>query len=910
VARRPVALTDGTYEARSLIASAQRCVNLYPERNPQAQAERGLPFTYYPVHGLRQLSTPPSPGYGRGLYWSTTDQLFAVIGSNVYLITPAGGNPPQFTWMLLGQINSGGSGLVKMVDNLATLVLVDGTTTAYQYSLTNGGILGSIQDENCIGGDFVINIDGFLGFNQINSRNWYTSLDNTITFDPTFVAAKLGGPDKLRALVAVHREAWLIGERTTEIWYDAGNEGGMAFSIIPGTFIQHGTCAPYSVASHDLAVFWLSQDQNGQAEVMMGENYQAVKISTPAIDWELSQYQSVTDAIGMTYLKNGHVFYMLSFPAADKTWVYDKSQQLWHERTWLDSNGVPHRIRPSCMTFAFNEVLALDWESGALYRLEDNLFTDTVNLVHAIGSAPLPPELSEATILQMGSDSSGHGYQTDLFLADWTNRLCYVPTSFNAGFAKFSMDTGLETFANAPFPIGSNTSIDSLGNPYVTDGASNYCVLQKINPADLTVFSHFGIDAGSASDPTTYFTNPEGTGNMTCVAGDANYLVSSAGQFVQIINVDQMVFAGYYSALLAEGQGISCRGAEGATATVFLLDMPHTGSFMATHLYKLTFSPGAAAYNPASWPTPNPDIAASTIGMISAMAVDAAWTHFDTINGLLYDATDGNVVFFAHSPDAVTHHSYIVKVNAATAAVIWAIPLNNLNIGSSGPGSNVRVRYGLLAYYEPASGILYCINTIAGTVIQTFTGLGVGAGGCIVFDDTSGDVFTYGNYAEGPGTAIPIEGTPSSYSNLWGRLDLPGYATVGQTNRTEQITVARPNQMQFIRSWPHIVDGGTRLMLNAFMAKVDGGRGSARIAATQPPSTDPQITLRYSTDGGETYSNPVRQSLGATGQFNTNPTWRPLGVSLGRDVVFELSWSGPDCRALLGAWLDYDPLDT
>jgi hypothetical protein len=45
----------------------------------------------------------------------------------------------------------------------------------------------------------------------------------------------------------MHREAWLIGTQTTEVWYNAGN-AQFSFAELPGVFIEHGCVAPYSIA--------------------------------------------------------------------------------------------------------------------------------------------------------------------------------------------------------------------------------------------------------------------------------------------------------------------------------------------------------------------------------------------------------------------------------------------------------------------------------------------------------------------------------------------------------------------------------------------------------------------------------------------------------------------------------------
>ncbi len=63
-----IQLSGGTYQARSVIASAQSCVNLYSEALPEVQSEPAR-FAYYPTPGLRVVATAADARW-RGLYRS------------------------------------------------------------------------------------------------------------------------------------------------------------------------------------------------------------------------------------------------------------------------------------------------------------------------------------------------------------------------------------------------------------------------------------------------------------------------------------------------------------------------------------------------------------------------------------------------------------------------------------------------------------------------------------------------------------------------------------------------------------------------------------------------------------------------------------------------------------------------
>ena len=168
--------------------------------------------------------------------------LYGVCGQNVYAISST------WTLTLLGTI-AGNTTPCSMADNGVTLVLVDGTSSGYTINLsTNAFATLSDPTGAFVGADRVRYLDTFFIFNKKGTPIFYTSLSNTTTFDPTYFASKTGGGDNLVAIEVMHREIWLIGERTTEVWFDAGS-AAFPFQSVPGAFIQHGCVAKDSVCT-------------------------------------------------------------------------------------------------------------------------------------------------------------------------------------------------------------------------------------------------------------------------------------------------------------------------------------------------------------------------------------------------------------------------------------------------------------------------------------------------------------------------------------------------------------------------------------------------------------------------------------------------------------------------------------
>lgn len=308
---------------------------------------------------------------------ANSGDLYYVAGSSVYFVDSS------FSLTLLGSIDYGMTP-VSMADNGTSLVLVDGTSKGYEIDLTTKAFSQISGTANAppqpqvfafYGADRVDALDGYMLLNQPGTRNFYSSYTNEIVFDSTYFAAKNGYSDNLVTVIVCIRQLYLIGERTTEIWFDAGAVN-LPFQIVPGPFIQHGCVAKYSVAQTDGNIYFLSQDQAGKNVLLKIRGYEASVVSTRALEYEWSQYAATSDAVGFCFQQNGHPFYQINFPTADKSFRYDESTQEWHECVYLDLDGGEHRHRAQCAAYAYGQNVVADWQDGHLYAITSNSFTD------------------------------------------------------------------------------------------------------------------------------------------------------------------------------------------------------------------------------------------------------------------------------------------------------------------------------------------------------------------------------------------------------------------------------------------------------------------------------------------------------------------------------------------------------
>jgi hypothetical protein len=371
-----IPLSGGAYAAKSIIANAQRCLNLYGELNPK---DSPAPMTYYPTPGLTAVSTPPVAGESRCIYTATNGKRYEVVGGNVYYVDAAN------AYTKLGALKST-SGHVSMIDNGFNAFLVDGTQIGFTIDIATN-VMKQCADAAFYGADKVDFVDGYFVFNKPNSPQFYISKYADVAFDSLDIASKSTYADNLVTLAVMHREIWLFGELTTEVWYNTG-ASDFTFGRMPGVFIEHGCAAKHSVAKIDLALFWLAKDLQGQGIVFGGKNYAAERISTHALEAEFATYARIDDAIGFSYMQGGHGFYVLTFPTANKTWCFDTATGEWAQRGYLEADGSISRHRMNCHSVNGGRNLVGDWQTGKVYALDPNAYTDDGNTILCLRSFP------------------------------------------------------------------------------------------------------------------------------------------------------------------------------------------------------------------------------------------------------------------------------------------------------------------------------------------------------------------------------------------------------------------------------------------------------------------------------------------------------------------------------------------
>jgi len=357
-------ILGASYVARSINAADNRMVNLFPEMTP----DNGQTAAYLNRAPGLQFLQSVGTGPIRALWAHQTNgsDFYVVSGGEVYKLNSMTGAPT-----LIGTVS--GTGPVSIADNGTQIFFACNPDGFIYNEVTN--VFAQITDPDFPGAVTVGYLDGYFVFNEPNSqRVWVTALLDGLSVDPLDFASAEGSPDGLVGLIVDHREAWLFGTDSVEVWYDAGLPD-FPLTRIQGAFNEIGCVAAFSIAKLDNGLFWLGTDARGQGIVYRANGYTGTRISTHAIEYAIAQYGNISDAIAYTYQQEGHAFYVLTFPSGDATWVYDVSTQAWHERAgWV--NGVFTRHRSNCQCNFVGNTIVGDFENGNIYKLSLDVYAD------------------------------------------------------------------------------------------------------------------------------------------------------------------------------------------------------------------------------------------------------------------------------------------------------------------------------------------------------------------------------------------------------------------------------------------------------------------------------------------------------------------------------------------------------
>jgi len=363
-----IPLIGAGLKSKSAVVSAQRRLNCYLE--PQRDQDKSS-IVVYGRQGLISKLDLGAQRFRGGI--SLGNLLYLVQGSVFWEINNAFVNTDRNAASRLTTT----AGNTDAASNETTIVLTDGSnmyqfdTSTLVFTQVGSALFASPQTVTYQDGFYLATFDE----QGTNKKRCQISADGLTWNALDFRAIDTVRGALIRTL-SFNGEVHQFSDKGLEFWAFTGDPV-FPFQPIRGASLPIGLAARWSIAQGD-SLFFLGRDRSGsgvQAYELAG--HQIRSIGTP--DWsnEINSYLTTGDAIGHFVNQDEHDYYVLHFPSAGKTWVYDAfaseviGTPVWSE--WQTNGG---RYVGEYQFSLVNRAYVSDYNAGKLYLIDPMTFTD------------------------------------------------------------------------------------------------------------------------------------------------------------------------------------------------------------------------------------------------------------------------------------------------------------------------------------------------------------------------------------------------------------------------------------------------------------------------------------------------------------------------------------------------------
>lgn len=339
----------GSYTSQSPITDCERTCNWYPEIVESDAGKNKM--VLYRIPGTRLFGTAPDFDFrvARGAI-QVDGRYFRVNGYNLLEIFADGSN------LLLGNIAEDAR-MVQFASNSAGQVAIASAGELYILETDSNTLTHVPQSDSFFGADAVTFGDSyFIVLNHGISQFQISDFNNGLVWDGADVSGRIPMSDRAVNLIWDRGILWIFTGRQTQLWADNGNSN-FPFSPMGSAIMEMGLGAKDSLCQFDNALIGLGQDARGSRMFFRATGASPVRVSTHAVEYALSQYSTVDDAVSYVRQDRGHTFYRTTFPTADQTWEMDAASTLWTQPNFTDALGNQHARQDRDHVYVFGKHL-------------------------------------------------------------------------------------------------------------------------------------------------------------------------------------------------------------------------------------------------------------------------------------------------------------------------------------------------------------------------------------------------------------------------------------------------------------------------------------------------------------------------------------------------------------------------
>lgn len=196
---------------------------------------------------------------------------------------------------------------------------------------------------------------------------------------PRFTTASFMA-DRLSAVITSGELLFAFGTSSIQVYAptlssDAQGFSSMVFSSSGRNFKDVGCKAVNTVVDLNGNVVFLGSSSRGERSVWYTNGGNPARISTNAIE-RMMEGVDTSNAYAFGWVENGHVFYALTVPALDRTFVYDFSTSQWHNRSTYRNDSTEGLWWPEYAVSAYGAIVLAGKATDKLVQLDKDKYDD------------------------------------------------------------------------------------------------------------------------------------------------------------------------------------------------------------------------------------------------------------------------------------------------------------------------------------------------------------------------------------------------------------------------------------------------------------------------------------------------------------------------------------------------------
>lgn len=344
-------------QSRSRAVTSARLQNLFVEQRPMGEKSQ---VVAYGVAGLDLFADAGDTPWRGLIPVETTDYFYGVHRGVFYQTDNTGTRTSK------GTLNTQ-SGRVSLTHNGSVALMVDGAD-GYTFNIGTD-TFAEISD-----GDFPANCKTATWLDQyfiVEDGEQFAISEDGSAWDATDRGVPESNPDGIVRVIADHGQLVILGANTTEFWENTGATD-FPFAPLKGATAEWGCAAVNSVVKANDTLTFLGKNSDGQVSVVRLKGYIPEVISTPDLDFIMNGYSVTSDATALAHKQGGHPFYVLNFPTADASWLYDALSNRW---TQIKSADIGRQRNEIGIQYQ-NRTIVSDYSSGRLYTINPKTYSE------------------------------------------------------------------------------------------------------------------------------------------------------------------------------------------------------------------------------------------------------------------------------------------------------------------------------------------------------------------------------------------------------------------------------------------------------------------------------------------------------------------------------------------------------